>query len=66
VTPRPNAAAGSLSGGEQKQVEVARSGLAVSDHGAVLEGGRIALSGTGADLLVDPEVSRLYLGATAK
>jgi branched-chain amino acid transport system ATP-binding protein len=103
-------AAGSLSGGEQKQVELARSlmldprlvlldepsigldprarrtvfasigrladdgrtvllveqnarsGLAVADRGAVLESGVVRLTGTGAGLLGDPEVARLYLG----
>ena len=43
----------------------ARSGLAVADQAAVLEGGSIALTGTGAGLLNDPEVARLYLGAGA-
>ena len=43
----------------------ARSGLAVADQAAVLESGRIALTGTGAGLLNDPEVARLYLGAGA-
>ncbi len=114
VAKRRNAAAGSLSGGEQKQVELARSlmldpalilldepsigldpkarksvfhsiaalaedgrtillveqnarsGLAVAHHAAVLEAGRIALTGTGAALLNDPEVARLYLGASAR
>jgi branched-chain amino acid transport system ATP-binding protein len=41
----------------------ARSGLAVAHRGAVLEGGVVRLEGTGADLLTDPEVARLYLGA---
>lgn len=114
VGKRRSALAGSLSGGEQKQVEVARSlmldpalilldepsigldpksrklvfesikalakhgrtlllveqnarsGLAVSNRGAVLEAGRVALIGTGEELLSDPEVARLYLGAGAK
>ncbi|OIQ83376.1 high-affinity branched-chain amino acid transport ATP-binding protein LivF [mine drainage metagenome] len=114
VAKRRSAAAGSLSGGEQKQVEVARSlmldpalilldepsigldpksrklvfesikslasggrtlllveqnarsGLAASNRGAVLEAGRVALTGTGEELLTDPEVARLYLGAGAK
>jgi branched-chain amino acid transport system ATP-binding protein len=105
--------AGSLSGGEQKQVELARtlildptlilldepsigldpksrqivfesiralsssgrtillveqnalSGLAASDVGAVLESGRVRLVASGASLLQDPEVARLYLGAGA-
>lgn len=114
VAKRRSSAAGSLSGGEQKQVEVARSlmldpalilldepsigldpkarklvfesiktlakdgrtlllveqnarsGLAVSHRGAVLEAGKVALTGTGEELLNDPEVARLYLGASAK
>jgi branched-chain amino acid transport system ATP-binding protein len=41
----------------------ARSGLAVADSGAVLEAGVVRLIGTGAELLRDPEVARLYLGA---
>jgi branched-chain amino acid transport system ATP-binding protein len=43
----------------------ARSGLAASDLGAVLESGRVRLVATGASLLQDPEVARLYLGAGA-
>lgn len=114
VAKRRSAAAGSLSGGEQKQVELARSlmldpalilldepsigldpksrssvfasiaslardgrtvllveqnarsGLAVAHMAAVLEAGRVALTGTGQSLLEDPEVARLYLGASAK
>jgi branched-chain amino acid transport system ATP-binding protein len=41
----------------------ARSGLAVSDFGAVLDGGTVKLAGTGADLLSDGRVAELYLGA---
>jgi branched-chain amino acid transport system ATP-binding protein len=41
----------------------ARSGLAASDFGAVLESGVVRLVATGASLLDDPEVARLYLGA---
>ena len=37
----------------------------MAHHAAVLEAGRIALTGTGAGLLNDPEVARLYLGAGA-
>ncbi len=114
ILERKSALAGSLSGGEQKQVEVARSlmldpalilldepsigldpksrklvfesitalssagrtillveqnarsGLAVSTRGEVLEAGRVALTGSGLELLEDPEVSRLYLGASSK
>jgi branched-chain amino acid transport system ATP-binding protein len=113
VARRRTSPAGSLSGGEQKQVELARSlmldpalilldepsigldpksrtavfasiaqltedgrtvllveqnarsGLAVAHRGAVLEAGRVALTGPGSALLDDPEVGRLYLGASA-
>ncbi|MCW2599696.1 MAG: amino acid/amide transporter ATP-binding protein 2, family [Frankiales bacterium] len=112
ITSRRSAHAGSLSGGEQKQVELARtllfdpklilldepsigldpksrrlvfdairslaaagrtillveqnarSGLAASDQGAVLESGLVRLTGPAAHLLGDPEVARLYLGAS--
>jgi branched-chain amino acid transport system ATP-binding protein len=111
---RSQARAGSLSGGEQKQVELARtlvldpalilldepsigldpksrhlvfesigalskagrtvllveqnarSGLAASDFGAVLETGVVRLVASGASLLTDPEVARLYLGGDAR
>jgi branched-chain amino acid transport system ATP-binding protein len=114
VARRRDERAGSLSGGEQKQVELARSlmleprlilldepsigleprsrrlvfdsigqlagdgrsvllveqnarsGLAVSDRGAVLVSGTVRLTGTGQDLLADPEVGRLYLGADVR
>jgi len=36
--------------------------LQVADRGYVLANGRIALSGTGRELLVDPEVRKAYLG----
>ena len=110
-TERAREHAGSLSGGEQKQVELARtlvldpglilldepsigldpksrqqvfasirrlseagrtvllveqnarSGLKAADVGAVLESGVVRLVGTGASLLDNPEVARLYLGA---
>jgi branched-chain amino acid transport system ATP-binding protein len=41
----------------------ARSGLAIAHRGAVMESGVVRLQGTGAGLLKDPEVARLYLGA---
>ncbi|MEY9968002.1 branched-chain amino acid transport system ATP-binding protein [Streptacidiphilus sp. MAP12-16] len=111
IAQRRHAAAGSLSGGEQKQVELARalileptlmlldepsigleprarnsvfatvaalaaegrtillveqnarSGLAAADRGAVLEAGRVRLTGSGESLLSDPRVGQLYLGA---
>jgi branched-chain amino acid transport system ATP-binding protein len=40
----------------------ARAGLAISHHGAVLDGGRVALAGVGSQLLGDPRVADLYLG----
>lgn len=36
--------------------------LKMADHAHVLENGRVALSGTGAELLADPAVRRAYLG----
>ena len=44
----------------------ARSGLAVADRGAVLVSGAVRLTGTGSELLADPEVGRLYLGADVR
>jgi len=41
----------------------ARSGLAAAHRGAVLEAGAVRLVGKASDLLEDPEVARLYLGA---
>jgi branched-chain amino acid transport system ATP-binding protein len=112
-TARAREHAGSLSGGEQKQVELARtlildprlilldepsigldpkarhqvftsirqlatdgrtvllveqnarSGLAASDRGAVLEAGMVRLEASASQLLDDPQVARLYLGAAA-
>ena len=43
----------------------ARSGLAIADRAAVLDAGRVALTGTGPELLESGEVARLYLGAAA-
>jgi branched-chain amino acid transport system ATP-binding protein len=43
----------------------ARAGLAIADYGAVLDGGRVALSGPGPRLLDDPRVAELYLGGAA-
>jgi len=40
----------------------ARSALEVSDYGYVLEMGRNAMEGSGADLASDPQVERIYLG----
>jgi branched-chain amino acid transport system ATP-binding protein len=43
----------------------ARSGLGIASHGVVMESGRVRLDGPGADVLNNPEIGRLYLGATA-
>lgn len=43
----------------------ARSGLGVATHGVVMETGRVRLQGTGPEVLGNPEIGRLYLGATA-
>jgi branched-chain amino acid transport system ATP-binding protein len=40
----------------------ARAGLAIADHGAVLDNGVVALTGPGKTLLDDPRVAELYLG----
>jgi branched-chain amino acid transport system ATP-binding protein len=43
----------------------ARSGLSIASHGVVMESGRIRLEGKGSEVLNNPEIGRLYLGATA-
>jgi ABC-type branched-subunit amino acid transport system ATPase component len=43
----------------------ARSGLGLASHGVVMESGRIRLEGVGSAVLANPEIGRLYLGATA-
>ena len=42
----------------------ARSGLGIASHGVVMETGRVRLEGPGPDVLSNPEIGRLYLGAT--
>jgi branched-chain amino acid transport system ATP-binding protein len=42
----------------------AKSALAASDHGIVLELGRTRMTGKAADLLADPRVGRLFLGGS--
>jgi branched-chain amino acid transport system ATP-binding protein len=41
----------------------ARSGLGIASHGVVMESGRIRLQGPGPEVLNNPEIGRLYLGA---
>jgi len=43
----------------------ARAGLGIADYGAVLDTGRVALTGPGPQLLDDPRVAELYLGGAA-
>jgi len=43
----------------------ARTGLGIATHGIVMESGRIRLQGPGPEVLNNPEIGRLYLGATA-
>jgi branched-chain amino acid transport system ATP-binding protein len=43
----------------------ARSGLGLASHGVVLESGRVRMEGLGSAVLSNPEIGRLYLGATA-
>jgi len=40
----------------------ARMALSVADRGYVIERGEVVLTGTGSDLLNDPEVKKAYLG----
>jgi branched-chain amino acid transport system ATP-binding protein len=40
----------------------ARAGLKLSTHGVVLENGTVRLSGTGREVLGNPEIAALYLG----
>ena len=40
----------------------ARQCLAISDHGCILDGGQVALSGSAAELLADARAAELYLG----
>jgi neutral amino acid transport system ATP-binding protein len=44
----------------------AKKALAMADRGYVLENGKDRFTGTGADLLNDPKVGELYLGAAYK
>ena len=41
----------------------ARAGLAIAHHGAVMDAGVVRLAAPSAELLVDPRVAELYLGA---
>jgi branched-chain amino acid transport system ATP-binding protein len=40
----------------------ARAGLRLSDYGVVMENGRVRMTGTGREVLENPEIGALYLG----
>jgi ABC-type branched-subunit amino acid transport system ATPase component len=42
----------------------ARQALKLSHHGVVLENGQVRLTGTGREVLDNPEIGALYLGGT--
>ena len=42
----------------------ARAGLGISNHGVVMESGRVRLEGSHEDVLSNPEISQLYLGGS--
>lgn len=44
----------------------ARQGLKLSSHGVVLENGQIRLSGTGDEVLNNPDIAALYLGGSVR
>lgn len=41
----------------------ATAALSIADRGYVLQGGRVVIEGTAAELLENPELKRAYLGA---
>ena len=43
----------------------ARAGLGIAHRGAVMDGGAVAISAKGSDLLEDPRMAQLYLGGRA-
>jgi branched-chain amino acid transport system ATP-binding protein len=43
-----------------------RLGLGLATHGVVMEGGKVRLSGTAAEVRDNPEMASLYLGGTAE
>jgi branched-chain amino acid transport system ATP-binding protein len=40
------------------------TGLRISTHGVVMEGGKVRLTGTNTDILNNPQIAHLYLGGT--
>ncbi len=42
----------------------ARTGLGISTHGVVMEGGRVRLEGSHTEILNNPQIGHLYLGGT--
>jgi branched-chain amino acid transport system ATP-binding protein len=43
-----------------------KAGLEIASHGVVLEAGRVRLTGTGAEVLANPQMRALYLGGTVE
>jgi branched-chain amino acid transport system ATP-binding protein len=41
-----------------------RAGLTLASHGIVMEGGRVRLTGTGSEILANPQMRQLYLGGS--
>jgi ABC-type branched-subunit amino acid transport system ATPase component len=44
----------------------ARQGLRLSTHGVVLENGQVRLSGSGDEVLNNPDIAALYLGGSVR
>ena len=42
----------------------AKKSLSISDYAYVIENGRVSMSGTGSEMLENPEVAAAYLGST--
>ena len=42
-----------------------RLGLGLATHGVVMEGGKVRLTGTAAEVRDHPEIASLYLGGSA-
>jgi branched-chain amino acid transport system ATP-binding protein len=43
-----------------------RAGLELASHGVVMEAGRVRLTGTGTEILANPQMRQLYLGGSTE